>query len=262
QETIASYQKILDEFSGTRSAERAIFFLGGLEYERENYTQAREYFSQYLKKYAQGKFALNAKESLAYIVEQDGDYQKAIEGFKALEKSVNESRKAEVQLAIARNYRSLDRKEEAMKIYQEIVDSSTTVSVKNQAREALDILESGQEFPPPSEIEESGPEAVPVEEAQPEASPVEETQPEAEADPVASPVEETQPEAEADPVASPVEETQPEAEADPVASPVEETQPEAEADPVASPVEETQPEAEAGPVEENAPADTTSEGTN
>ena len=198
QETIASYQKILDDFSGSASAERALFLLGSLEYDRENYSQAREYFSQYLKKYAQGALALRAKEGLSYIFEQEGDYQKALESLKELEKSVSDAKKADIQMAIARNYRSLGQKDEAMKIYQAIVDSSTSVAVKNQASESLEILQSSQEFPPPSKTEESSPEALAVEEAQPEAeaSPIEEAQPEAEA----SPVEAAQPEAETSPV--------------------------------------------------------------
>ena len=248
EETIASYKQLLDDFSGSESAERALFLLGSLEYDRENYTEAREYFSTYLKKHAEGKLALNAKESLAYVFEQEGEYQKAIESFKELEKSVGDAKKADIQLALARNYRSLDQKDEAAKIYQAIIDSSTSAAVKEQATEALAIVQSDQEFPPPPKEED--------------AAPVEETQPDAEAAPETRPVEETQPDAEAAPETEPVEEVQPDAEAAPETEPVEEVQPDAEAAPEIEPVEEAQSEVEASPVEESDAAETTSEGTN
>jgi tetratricopeptide (TPR) repeat protein len=265
QESISTYKQLLDEYSGSPSAERALFLLGSLESERENYAEAREYFSSYIKKYADGPLALSAKESLAYIFEQEGDYQKAIESFKELEKSVSDAKKADIQLALARNYRSFGQKEEAAKIYQSIMDSSTSVAVKNQASEALEIVKSDQEFPPPakeeatsSEAEESveaeaAPEVEVVEEAQPEveatpeAEMVEEAQPEVEATPEAKVVEEAQPEAEATPETEVVEEAQPEAEATPEIEVVEEAQPEVEVTPEAEIVEEAQPETEATP---------------
>ena len=52
----------------------------------------------------------SAHESLGYILEQQQSYQKAIDIFKELEKSVEGGQKTAIQLAIARNYETLEKR--------------------------------------------------------------------------------------------------------------------------------------------------------
>ena len=85
---------------------------------------------------------MQAEESLGYIHEQQQDYQKALETFKSLEAKVSESKKPAILLAIGRNYESLEQPEEAISIYQQVIDSNTSFSLKNTAKERLDILQA------------------------------------------------------------------------------------------------------------------------
>jgi tetratricopeptide (TPR) repeat protein len=146
QEASALYQKILDEYSGTKSAERALYMLGSIEFELGNYDQAQEYFSTYRSKYPKGILVSSAEESLAYVFEQKQDYQQALDIFKGLASTVDSSKKIEILLAIARNYESLDQFDDAIASYQTIVDSDTSFSLKNQAKERLDFLQAQQKI--------------------------------------------------------------------------------------------------------------------
>jgi tetratricopeptide (TPR) repeat protein len=143
QDVLALYQQIIEEYPGTVSAERAWYFSGSLEYNMGNYDKAYEYFETYIKKYPKGQLRFRAEEDIGYIFEQQGEYQKAIEQFKSIEDKVPSSTKSELLLAIGRNYESLGQTDNAVEIYQNIIDSNTSVSSKNKARERLDILRPG-----------------------------------------------------------------------------------------------------------------------
>ncbi|PID59053.1 hypothetical protein CSB45_01195 [candidate division KSB3 bacterium] len=175
QESIASFKLLVKKYSGSPTGERAVFFLGCLEYERGNYPEAREYFSTYVKRYADGQLALSSQKSLAYIFEQEGEYRKAVESFKALEESVTDAQKAGIQMDLARNYRLLGEKEHAAALYQAVIDSSTSAAIKSQAREALEIVRLDQEFPPPAKEEEAASETEDngAEESDPDTTAVE-----------------------------------------------------------------------------------------
>ncbi len=146
KDAVAMYQEILDDYSGTKSAERALYLLGSIAYENGSYDQAQEYFSRYVSKHPKGTLVNSAQESLGYILEQQQSYQKAIDVFTELEKSVEGSQKTEIQLAIARNYEALDNDDDALAIYQEIIDSSTTAALKKQAKERLEIVQARQKI--------------------------------------------------------------------------------------------------------------------
>ena len=146
QEASALYQKILDKYPGTKSAERALYLLGSIEFELGNYDQAQEYFSTYRSKYPKGILLTSAEDSLGYIFEQKQDYQQALDMFKGLESKVDTSKKIEILLAIARNYESLEQFDDAITTYQTIVDSDTSFSLKNKAKERLDFLQAQQKI--------------------------------------------------------------------------------------------------------------------
>lgn len=141
QEVIALYQQIMDQYPGTDSAERALFMLGNIEYDLRNYEQAQKYFSSYVSKYPEGKLRDQAEESMGYILEQQAKYQQALDTLKGLESKLPPSRKTAVLLAIARNYEALEKIDDAIAVYQGIVDSNTSFSWKNRAKERLDILQ-------------------------------------------------------------------------------------------------------------------------
>ncbi len=167
QETIETYLELIEQYPGTKSAERALYLLGSIEYERENYEKAQEYFSTYMTKYPKGELQTHAEKSIGYILEQQAKHQQAIDQFKRLEAKISTTDKAEVQLAIGRNYEVLQQFDEAVSVYQEIIDSNTSALWKNTAKERLDILRPPKETPvtetakeTPAEVKESEKPAV------------------------------------------------------------------------------------------------------
>jgi TolA-binding protein len=176
QEVTDLYQEILDQYPGTQSAARATYLLGSIAYQQGKYAEAQEYFSTYLQKYSEGALAVEAEESLGYIQEQQQNYQQAIDIFKALEAKVSESKKPAILLAIGRNYEALEQPDDAMTIYQQVVDSNTSFSLKNTAKERLDMLQAAQSAPaaitaPQEESAAAAPEETPIPEQSPAAEP-------------------------------------------------------------------------------------------
>lgn len=177
QEVIALYQGIIDQYPDTPSAGRSQYLLGSIAYQCGNYDEAKTFFSAYLKTSSQGPLAIQAEESIGYIFEQQQDYQKAIDAFKRLETRVSDTKKPAILLAIARNYEALGQTAEAMTTYQSVVDSNTSFSLKNTAKERLDILQTAQRQPQvaaPSSPQE--PTATPSEQPVSEVSPTPQAQ--------------------------------------------------------------------------------------
>jgi TolA-binding protein len=141
QDVLAAYQQIRDKYSGTKSAERALYLSASINYTMGNYAEAQRQFSTYLSKYQKGTLRYQAEESLGYIFEQQGEYQKALDTFQQLEPNVSASRKSALMLAIGRNYENLGQAEQAIATYQGIIDSNTSSDWKDMARERMDILQ-------------------------------------------------------------------------------------------------------------------------
>ena len=245
KEALTAYQDVIVSYGDTESGKRAVYMLGSIQLETGKYDEAKQSFENYLAKSPNGMLAVNAEEGLAYILEQQQKFQEALDAFKKLEGKASAGRQTEIQLAIARNYEALKDIENAKAIYQKIVDSNTAASLKNKAKDRLEILDAQQKVAlgavtPAAEVTQAEQAATPVE-AAPTAAPTQET-PAAEA----TQAEQAAPPVEASPTADPTQET-PAAEvtqAEQSATPV-------EAAPTAAPTQET-PTAEATQAEQAA----------
>jgi tetratricopeptide (TPR) repeat protein len=136
-----------------------------------NYEKANEYFETYIKKYPKGDLRFQAEKDIGYIFEQQGEYQKAIEQFKSIETKVPSTMKSQLLLAIGRNHENLEQLDNAVEMYQSIIDSNTSVSWKDKAKERLEILRPGSSLPE----EESPEQEVTTEEASEQEVTAEET---------------------------------------------------------------------------------------
>jgi TolA-binding protein len=141
EDVLAAYQQVLDQYPKSKSAERVLYLSGSLNYTLGNYEDAQNQFTTYITKYENGTLRYQAEESLGYIFEQQGEYQKALDTFKRIEANVPASRKSALLLAIGRNYENLENVDQAITIYQGIVDSNTSADWKDMARERLEILQ-------------------------------------------------------------------------------------------------------------------------
>ena len=113
---------------------------------------------------------------------QQQKFQEALDAFKKLEGKASAGRQTEIQLAIARNYEALKDIENAKAIYQKIVDSNTAASLKNKAKDRLEILDAQQKVALGAVT--PAPQETPAAEATQAATPVEVT-------PTAEPTHET-----------------------------------------------------------------------
>ncbi len=140
EDVLALYQKLLNDYPGSDSAERVLALSGDLYYTHEQYADAQKQFSAYLSKYPKGQLRNQAEESLGYVYEQQGDYQQALVTFKQAEANAPASRKSALLLAIGRNYENLGQADQAVETYQRLLDSNTSSSWKDKAQERLAIL--------------------------------------------------------------------------------------------------------------------------
>lgn len=145
QKVFEKYQQIIDQYSGTASAIRAGYILGGIAYDMGKYADAQKYFNGYLAKQSKGTLAVQAEISLGYILEQQKEFQKAIDQLKQVESKADSSQKAQILLAIGRNHEQLKQTNEAVAVYQQIVDSNTSSSWKETALERLNTLQPNRQ---------------------------------------------------------------------------------------------------------------------
>ena len=189
KDALTAYQNVIVSYGDTESGKRAVYMLGSIQLETGKYDEAKQSFENYLAKSPNGILAVNAEEGLAYILEQQQRFQEALDAFKKLEGKASAGRQTEIQLAIARNYEALKDIENAKAIYQKIVDSNTAASLKNKAKDRLEILDAQQKValgavtPAPQETPAAeATQAATLVEAAPTAAPTQET-PAAEATP-------------------------------------------------------------------------------
>ena len=182
KEALTAYQDVIAAHGDTESGKRAVYMLGSIQLETGKYDEAKQSFESYLAKSPSGMLAVNAEEGLAYILEQQQKFQEALDAFKKLEGKASAGRQTEIQLAIARNYEALKDIENAKAIYQKIVDSNTAASLKNKAKDRLEILDAQQKVALGAVT--PAPQETPAAEATQAATPVEVT-------PTAEPTHET-----------------------------------------------------------------------
>jgi len=141
EDVLALYQKILNDYPNSASAERAMILSGNLEYTHEQYADAQKQFSAYLAKYPNGQLRNQAEESLGYVYEQQGDYQQALITLQKVEANAPDSRKSVLLLAIGRNYENLSQTDKALETYQRVLESNTSSGWKDMAQERVEILQ-------------------------------------------------------------------------------------------------------------------------
>lgn len=177
KDVIAAYLDVIKKYPSSVSAKRSIYMLGSIAYDTGKYEDAQKYFAEYVAKNPSGYLAVSAEESLAYLLEQQQKFQEAIDALKKVEAKASASRKTEIQLAIARNYKALKQMDNAKAAYQQIVDSNTSAELKDQAKKQIEIIDAQQKVA-------LGP-VAPTEAPQAVATPADTTEQQAAATPVA-----------------------------------------------------------------------------
>jgi tetratricopeptide (TPR) repeat protein len=117
------FRMIIDEYPCSQAANFAFLYLGNCYYKLGDYDHSIIHYNKLLKR----KFKVNyltpfVLDSLGYSYQANRDYEKAINYFnKTIKKSENSLLVQESYLNLGRCYEKLNKKKEAVGIYQELV---------------------------------------------------------------------------------------------------------------------------------------------
>lgn len=134
------FRAVSERFPGTESGEEASIRLGNLQFENGKLDEAKATFDEYLKVYPRGRFVLMAGLGKAYVQEAKGDLQGAAQTLSDLVARPDDGPLAgEAYSTLGRIYESLKKPDDAMRVYNQIVEQFPQTS---WAQNALDRMSS------------------------------------------------------------------------------------------------------------------------
>lgn len=116
---------ISQDYRSSNAAGRAVFYIASAHYEKGEYSEAKDYFQQYLDNYgAIDYFKISSQAGIAACLDNEKDYANAAKAYeKAAQMAAdNFSRPFHLKNA-ARCYLLADQKEKARALYQSILDN-------------------------------------------------------------------------------------------------------------------------------------------
>ncbi len=129
------------DYPGTDSAEEALIRLANLQYEAGKMDEARTTYGDYLKSYPGGRFLLMAAIGKAYVDESKGDYQAGAETLShALDRAKNSPLAGEAYTDLARLYEEMKKPQDALRVYNQIIELYGQTYWAQQAQQRLASL--------------------------------------------------------------------------------------------------------------------------
>ena len=135
QVALLTFNDIINNYGGTKSAEQATFMLGKVNLQTRNYSEAIRFFEMYLQKYS--KNLLNRASSytgLGTAMENQGNFLEAAEAF---EKGTMELPESPLQQSLRfgamRNYLKVDNVEKARPHFKYITENFEGTETANRA---------------------------------------------------------------------------------------------------------------------------------
>lgn len=153
---------------GSRWSVEALYLAGEASIEAGQFGEAREIFDRLLREHPDSRFAAPAAEGLAFLDENDGDLEAALEGYQRVFSEHGDTFIGRRQpLNIARVYEALEQFPEAVEYYDRQVAVFPESSVAAQAEQALGRLQPAHpELFPEEETAEGEMDSAPVEAVQ------------------------------------------------------------------------------------------------
>ena len=143
EDSIRRLQDIARQFRGTESAEEALIRLGNLQYDNGKVDEAKAAFDEYLKSYPRGRFVLMAGLGKAYADEARGDFQGAAQTLAdTLSAKSDAAFAGELYTALARVYENLKKTDEAVRVYDQIVERYPQTSWAQNALSRISALKT------------------------------------------------------------------------------------------------------------------------
>ena len=135
QVALLTFNDIINNYGGTKSAEQATFMLGKVNLQTRNYSEAIRFFEMYLQKYS--KNLLNRASSytgLGTAMENQGNFLEAAEAFEKGTMELSESPlQQSLRFGAMRNYLKVDNVEKARPHFKYITENFEGTETANRA---------------------------------------------------------------------------------------------------------------------------------
>ena len=142
-EAMKRFEATAKTYRGTDSAEEALIRLGNLQYEAGKMEESRAAYVDYLKTYPRGRFLLIAAIGKAYVDEAKGDYQAGAETLsQVLDRANNSPLAGEGYSDLARLYEEMKKPEDALRVYNQIVERYGQTFWAQQALQRIALLKT------------------------------------------------------------------------------------------------------------------------
>ncbi len=140
-DAVTLYNKVIQQFAGTRSAFESSFYVGVLYYEKGNFPQARQNFELSLKNKKNSLLYVAAQAYIAATYEQETKMDLAVRHYLETAKTSRfKFYRAESLLNAVRCYQSLGQYEEARKICQQVMSEFPKSDFEKRANNLLSLL--------------------------------------------------------------------------------------------------------------------------
>ena len=137
------FRGVSERYRGTEGGEEASIRLGNLQFENGRPDEAMATFDEYLKLYPRGRFVLMAGLGKAYAQEAKGDLQGAAQTLSDLvEKRGDGPLAGEAYSMLGRIYESLKKTDDAVRVYNQIVERFPQTSWAQNALDRMSSLKS------------------------------------------------------------------------------------------------------------------------
>lgn len=125
--------RLLEEYSGTESAEQGTFLLANLYYQENNTQQAKELFEEFINSYGGSNILLaSGYAGFAACIERESDFESAADNYLKAQKTAPDFVEAANYLYLAgRNYIKIENYQKAKEAFEKIekeYESSTRIS--------------------------------------------------------------------------------------------------------------------------------------
>lgn len=142
-ESMRRLQAIAHQYRGTETAEEALIRLGNQQFDTGKPDDAKTTFDEYLTTYPRGRFVVLAGLGKAYAEEAKGDLQAAAQTLSdVLNRRGDSALAGEAYSALARIYEGLKKTDEAMRVYNQIVERYPQSSWAQNALDRMSALKT------------------------------------------------------------------------------------------------------------------------
>jgi tetratricopeptide (TPR) repeat protein len=128
------YLRLVNDFSGTRAAGRALLVAGGIFFDAGKYSDAQKQFGRFLQEYPDSPLANQAAVGVAASLEASTNIAEATSRYsELLSRHPNDSTTPQVKSALARLYVAQNKPDKAFELYAQLAQANNPDSWSSEA---------------------------------------------------------------------------------------------------------------------------------